>query len=159
MKNVFLLLIILCLSQISKAEMPEYLKGAEYIVILKNGKQYSYSSEQMKLVARKPEVKISKTLPPEPKVRVVETIKEVKVTKPTFRPYSLGLYIGRGPTRLKLDRTENGVDVISDIDFIAGVSLSYHLNYDWALRASVLTNNTFLLGADWKLGEKEQRSP
>lgn len=139
-----------------EVEMPSYLKGATYTVTLKNGKQYFFTSDKWKLVDRKP--KQQKPVVVEKPKEIIKEV-EVIVKEPIYRPFSLGVYLGTGPTSLELvDQGEQQEQAQVEMrnGILAGVSLGYQFDLDWMVRASVLSNETYLLGADWKFGTERR---
>lgn len=146
----FLLLYILIWNVSYAEEVPEYLEGATYTITLKNGKKHTYSSKEMKLVKRQQEKKEA------PKPKVIEKIKEVEVIvkepTPTYKPFSIGLLVGQGPNRLKVKRKEYGAEIKVNESIIGGLSLGWQFHPRWQVRGEFLSNETMLLGAEWKFG-------
>jgi len=126
-----------------REEPPPELKGAKYKVTLRNGKVFEATARNYKLV---PRVKNPK---PEGSTKIIE--KEVE--KVVYSRYQLGLYIGSGPTDIKLEQGDNEATVTSQKDIVAGVGIGVNFSPHWGVQGLLLTNETVLFGAHLNFGK------
>jgi hypothetical protein len=139
MKNLFKTIIISSMLMgfnVKAEEAPDYLKDAEIVVRLKNGKEYKFSANDHKVVKRG--VKASKTS------KVTKSSENKKEAPKKNRVY---IQSGFGPNDLKYKVYSNHTTVKHDSDFLYGVSYSRDVG-NFSLMGSIYSNSmvTFGLG-------------
>lgn len=134
----YLIVLMSLLSMSAYAEMPKYLKGATVTVTLKNGKTYTFKSEEHAVVPRnqmtKPtEIKMARKI-----IKQVEQKKLVKNKK--NRVYILG---GVGNTG-SLETSTNGstYETKNKRGVVGGVGYQRKINQDVNVGVQVQTNGT-----------------
>lgn len=148
MKKLIILMLV-CMSAQAE-EVPSYLKDGIIQVTLKNGKQYSFSTNEYKVVKRNSESQCMERLEEisalwhkfyaehqfQPSVQIV--------TAPKFtnRVRLLG---GVGPTGVGATLSGNSVNINATLGAIGGVGYDRLLNSRFSVGGQALTNQTYLL--------------
>jgi len=140
----YLILILTMFSVIAQAdEMPAYMKDGVITVTLKDGKSYTFSSNEYMVVARHPKVAapVVAVAPSAPKQSQPEVPSE-----PAYKN-RISLVVGYGYNgKLKTSESPNQVDVDQQKGAVGGVVLQRDLNTKYHIMGEALTNQTFLLG-------------
>lgn len=134
-----LILAVFTLFSFSSMAMPKYLEGANVTVTLKNGKTYTYKSEDMAVVPRQ-NMNINKTKVKFAK-KIMKAMEEEKIVpNKKNRVYVLGGYGSTGD----LDVSTNGkkYEVEHDKGFVGGVGYQRKVNEDVNVGVQVQTNGT-----------------
>lgn len=140
MKHLMITLALMFSMTAQAEEVPSYLKDGVITVTLKDGKVYTFSANEYKVVKRgakaKPIAKVEKSEQQAPAAPVQESHKN-----------RISLLVGHGLTgKMNISSGPSTVDVQQDRDVIGGVMLQRDLNKDYHLMGGALTNKTFLLG-------------
>lgn len=137
MKKLIIALSLLVQPAFGEA-LPEYMKDGEITVKLKDGKTYTFSANQMKVVPRKEKKKAVSA--PE------QTITKQTEEKAKYDKNSLLLHAGLGRMGLQ-SKYNNGQHQISERDQVPVGGATYCRNMgSGGLCASGFTNSTFTLG-------------
>jgi hypothetical protein len=136
LKSIFLVTLLFSVSAMAQ---PKYLEGAQVTVTLKNGKTYTYSSEEMAVVKRN---NLTKYKPLKQFVKHVDkAFKEERIVpNKKTRVYLLGGYGSTGD----LDVSTNGskYQVEHDKGFVGGVGVQRKLNNKVNVGVQVQSNGT-----------------
>lgn len=137
--------IVLMFSMVAQAEeVPSYLKDGVITVTLKNGKTYTYSANEYKVVKRgaKKAAPILAAAPSES-----QAPKSSEPVRESSHKNRISVLVGHGLTgKMNISSGPSTVDVQQDRDVIGGVMLQRDLTKDYHLMGGALTNKTFLLG-------------
>jgi len=141
MKYLIILLTVFSLTAKAEDVPPSYLKDAVITVTLKNGKTYTYSANEYKVVKRG-------TSKPTP-VMVAQP-----ESHPAPTPHSesnhknrVSLVVGYGLNgKLNESMTPSTVDVEQQKGAVGGIVLQRDLNKEYHLMGGAMTNQTFFLG-------------
>tara|TARA_R110000868_G_scaffold66014_4_gene196982 strand:- start:2258 stop:2689 length:432 start_codon:yes stop_codon:yes gene_type:complete len=138
MKNIKAILVALAFSVLPAMaeDIPAFLKDSEITVTLKNGKTYKFSGNEYKVVKRGSKAKLETQLPGH----------NVVVINPARKRNRLTVHGGIGFDGLSTANSSNSVQVKQAKEPVFGLSLSRDFDYDFSLSATVLTNQTYLLG-------------
>ena len=147
MKLTILLVTLFSLNAFSQ-EVPEYLKGAEIKVTLKNGKTYTYKAEEYAVIER---ASMGKTKALENTVKSIQ--KKIKneelVENKKNRIYGL---VGQGPTG-ELDARTDGseYEIEHERGAVFGLGYQRKVNDGFSLGLQIQNNKTtsFSLGKDF----------
>ncbi len=125
-------------------EMPAYMKGGTIGVLLRNGKTYTYSTDEYMVVKRG-----AKRAPE--KVEDVENEEAspiVVVTLPAPAQKKNHVVLHGGVGRDGLDLKNNGAtyEITERFEAVGGLTYCRDLEYSLGACATGLTNNTYLLG-------------
>lgn len=138
----FLIITMFLFSQVSMAaDMPKYLKDGVITVTLKDGKTYTFSANEYKVVKRVDESEQQKPAP-----RHTEVATQNVESKSESLPYRLTLHGGLGMDGHAVHVSPNQVDVTERKAFVYGASLSGKISQKSSLGLTVLNNDTYLLG-------------
>lgn len=144
MKKLILILSLVLMSQYAfSQETPAYLKDGTITVTLKNGKSYTFSSNEYAIVLRKP--KSSMIIP------VIGSVEEKPIVKqaPELPYYKnrVSLLVGYGLTgQQSVSSGPNHVDIEQKKGAVGGISLQRDLNKEYHIIGVGTTNQTFMLG-------------
>jgi hypothetical protein len=146
MKNVVSTIILMfSLSSLAQVEFPVLLKDGKIVTTLRNGKKFSFSSNEYMVVKRKAKVIEKKKEAKEKIVIMYKTVVEPK-------PNRIRVIGGVGPGG-KFSESVNGnfVDVKNKTRSIGGVGYDRMLNKDVSVGGQALSNGTFglSLGLDF----------
>lgn len=135
----YLIILLTMFAVVAQAEeMPKYLKDGVITVTLKNGKTYTYSANEYKVVRRG-----AKAVPV-----------QVSDSKPAPMPEAkaehknrISVVVGYGLNgRLKDSNTASTVDVEQRKGVVGGVVLQHDLNKDYHIMGGTMTNTPIFLG-------------
>ena len=134
-----LLILVTLLFSVSAMAQPKYLEGAQVTVTLKNGKTYTYSSEEMAIVKRN---NLTKYKPLKQFVKHVdEAFKEERIVpNKKNRVYLLGGYGSTG--NLDVSTNGNKYEVKHDKGFVGGIGVQRKLNNEVNIGVQVQSNGT-----------------
>lgn len=141
MKNLMIALALMFSMTAQAEEVPSYLKDGVITVTLKDGKVYTFSANEYKVVKRGAKAK--------PIAKVEKSEQQQAPAAPAQESHKnrISLLVGHGLTgKMNLSSGPSTVDVQQDRDVIGGVMLQRDLNKDYHLIGGALTNKTFLLG-------------
>lgn len=144
MKNLLIAISFFVSGIVYANEMPKYLKGATVTVTLKDGKTYTYKSEDMAVVKRN-NIDINAAALAEHK-QIKRQIKEKKIVKNRKnRVYVLGGYGQTG----NMDVSTNGqtYEVKHDMGAVGGIGFQRKVNEKFNLGIQVQTNDTTSISA------------
>lgn len=142
----YLILFMTLFSVLAQAdEMPAYMKNGVITVTLKDGKSYTFSSNEF-MVVKRHAVAI-------PKVAESPTQNQPSSPAPAPAPREesyknrVGLLLGYGLNgKINTSVGPSQVDVEQQKGVVGGVVLSHDLNKSYHIMGEALTNQTFLLG-------------
>lgn len=135
MKKYIVAILLSVFSAQAQEEVPAYLKDSVITVTLKDGKVYTFSGNEYKVVRRG-----SKAKPVEAELQKVTIVNHVR------KRNRLVVHGGMGFDGLDVSNLNNTVTVKQSKEPVFGISLSRDFDYDFSLSATVLTNQTYLLG-------------
>lgn len=142
MKYLIILLTIFAVSAQAE-EVPKYMRDAVITVTLKDGKTYTFSGNEYKVVkrgAKKVAAPVAVASPSPEK-------SEPKKSEERSYKNRVTLIVGHGLTgKMKDSHTPSTVDVEQDRDVIGGLVLQHDLKNDYHLMGGGMTNRTFFLG-------------
>ena len=119
-----------------KTDVPKYLEGATIIVRLKDGKETAVPAEKFKVVARKQQYLVSRTL------REDKTICSAEINK-----NRVSLNLGQGPKgTLSTSKTASKVEVESQVGIVGGLQYQRLITDKISISGQIQNNNTGLLG-------------
>jgi hypothetical protein len=137
MKSIKLAITSIVLAAFSSfaEEMPEYLKDSEITVKLKTGEVYKFSGNEYKVVKRGAKKK-----------QVHEPV-FIMVDNPEPRlKRRLTFHAGLGFDGLSIKNDGNSVQIRQHKAPVVGFTFSHTLDFDFNVSATVLSNETYLLG-------------
>lgn len=151
MKTIALIL-ALVFSPIVSAEMPEYLKGGTVTVTLKDGTQYTFSSDEY-MVARRDQANDRVVAAYAQGARTgavagaaaVKEVMEAEAAKAN-KKWRASVMGGVGSDGLDTKMTSNSVEVTERQQFVYGFGLSYKVHGDVSVGGQLLSNKTYTLG-------------
>jgi hypothetical protein len=135
MKKYIVAILLSVFSAQAQEEVPAYLKDSVITVTLKDGKVYTFSGNEYKVVKRG-----SKAKPVEAELQKVTVINHVR------KRNRLTVHGGIGFDGLNTNLAPNSVTIKQSKEPVFGISLSRDFDYDFSLSATALTNQTYLLG-------------
>jgi len=139
--TIIALMFVTITNQAFAEEMPEYMKDGKITVTLKDGKSYTFSTNEYMVVKRHAKKEVTPAAPTA--TAVAQQPKEEKQA----HKYRLTALVGYGYTgKLNDETTKSTVDVTQDKGVIGGLAGQIDLNKDYHLMGEVLTNQSFLLG-------------
>jgi hypothetical protein len=133
MKKYIVAILLSVFSVQAQEEIPAYLKDSVITVKLKDGKEYTFSGNEYKVVKRG-----AKKAEPQAQVQVI-----VNHVRPRNR---LTVHGGVGFDGLNTTNSGNSVTVKQAKEPVFGISLSRDFDYGFSLTGTALTNQTFLIG-------------
>ena len=143
MRKLSLLLVFLSVTALAEG-FPGYMKGGKIAVTLKDGKAYSYSSDEYMVVPRRKKAKPKK----EDEVQVLAKAPAAYV-EPKARPNSLRFYGGAGPSGLSATTGTTSVKVSQDWGPVFGLGYGRKISERFSLEAEGFSNLTGVLGLGW----------
>lgn len=131
--SIFLMLLSMLTAPFAaqaSSDQPEYLKGATITVTLKNGKTYTFSADEYKVVARRSDAV------------VLETKRLARKAQDSTKIRLLG---GMGPTALRATTAGNSTTISQDYGAVFGLGIEGKVDEHLSLGMELLSNKSALI--------------
>ncbi len=150
--KTLLMVLVLLFTQVVSAEMPEYLEGGTVTVTLKNGKQYTFSSDEY-MVARRDQAEVASDLAylagaaEQRELNAqYQSVAIQNALAAAEKPWRATVHAGVGSDGHSVKGDNNTVEVTERRAFVYGGSLGYKFHKDYSVTGTALSNQTYTLG-------------